>query len=47
MSHFKKVCIVALDILVTILWRTWIKVKVTHNEYGQIFLGEGNQIKYL
>ncbi len=39
---YLKICIVALDILCTILWRVWIRIKVTPNKYGHIFLGEGN-----
>jgi hypothetical protein len=37
---YLKICIVAFDILLTILWRVWVRIKVTHNKYGHIFLGE-------
>ena len=37
----------ALDILLTILYRVWIRVKVLpHKEYEQIFLGESKMKQY-
>jgi hypothetical protein len=42
-----KASIVAFDILLTILYRVWVRVKILpHSHYGQIFFGESMQ-KYL
>ena len=42
-----KACIVVLDILVTILYRVWIKVKVLpNNDYAHIFVGEGRNLNF-